>query len=150
MDGTTDEKETLNSNSNHEQTLPIDGCDGLDNKKEAAFVEILSFKEDKEVAPTGHEFVGLRKEELMQYANDPYWVKLRIILLVLFAFLWVGMLIGAIVIIVVAPKCPPRPQQDWWEPAVIYHIRPESFLDTNDDGVGDLKGKTCRWQLACV
>ncbi|NOJ45309.1 alpha-amylase family glycosyl hydrolase [Bradyrhizobium archetypum] len=28
----------------------------------------------------------------------------------------------------------------WWESAVIYQIYPRSFQDSNDDGVGDLKG----------
>ena len=32
----------------------------------------------------------------------------------------------------------------WWESAVIYQVYPRSFQDTNDDGVGDLKGITKR------
>src|ERR1700749_3550074 len=30
--------------------------------------------------------------------------------------------------------------EDWWRGAVIYQIYPRSFLDTNGDGIGDLKG----------
>lgn len=33
------------------------------------------------------------------------------------------------------PLAPP-----WWRGAVIYHVYPRSFLDTNGDGVGDLAG----------
>ena len=33
---------------------------------------------------------------------------------------------------------------DWWRGAVIYQIYPRSFLDTNDDGIGDLPGVTAR------
>lgn len=28
----------------------------------------------------------------------------------------------------------------WWKNAAIYQIYPKSFNDTNDDGIGDLKG----------
>lgn len=29
---------------------------------------------------------------------------------------------------------------DWWRHAVFYQIYPRSFLDTNFDGIGDLRG----------
>ena len=29
---------------------------------------------------------------------------------------------------------------DWWKEGVIYRIYPKSFADSNDDGVGDLRG----------
>ncbi|ODM89086.1 4F2 cell-surface antigen heavy chain [Orchesella cincta] len=57
---------------------------------------------DSGVAPT---FVGLGKEELMKYANDPFWVRLRWFLFILFWILWLAMLVGAIVIIILAPRC---------------------------------------------
>ena len=31
-------------------------------------------------------------------------------------------------------------QTNWWKKAVIYQIYPRSFQDTNDDGIGDIKG----------
>jgi len=31
-------------------------------------------------------------------------------------------------------------QEDWWKGAVIYQIYPRSFADSNDDGIGDLRG----------
>ncbi|MDZ7824171.1 MAG: alpha-glucosidase [Ahrensia sp.] len=33
---------------------------------------------------------------------------------------------------------------DWWRGAVIYQIYPRSFQDSNDDGIGDLRGITRR------
>ncbi|MEL6958000.1 MAG: alpha-amylase family glycosyl hydrolase [Pseudomonadota bacterium] len=35
-------------------------------------------------------------------------------------------------------------EQDWWRGSVTYQIYPRSYQDTNDDGIGDLKGITQR------
>jgi alpha-glucosidase len=32
----------------------------------------------------------------------------------------------------------------WWQTGVIYQIYPRSFLDANDDGIGDLRGIAAR------
>ena len=33
------------------------------------------------------------------------------------------------------------PNLKWWQKTVVYQIYPRSFQDTNDDGVGDIKGE---------
>lgn len=35
-------------------------------------------------------------------------------------------------------------KRSWWKEAVIYQIYPRSFMDSNGDGIGDLKGITSR------
>jgi len=72
---------------------------------------------------TAPVFVGLGKEELMKYANDPFWVKLRWFLFILFWILWVAMLAGAIVIIVLAPKCAEKKV----EPEAYYELNLKTF-----------------------
>jgi len=37
-----------------------------------------------------------------------------------------------------------RPRDDWWRHAVIYQIYPRSFMDSDGDGIGDLRGVTAR------
>ncbi|KAH0946474.1 hypothetical protein HN011_010813 [Eciton burchellii] len=77
---------------------------------------------------------GMGKEELMKFANDPFWVRLRWILFITFWLLWAAMLAGAIAIIVVAPKCAvPEPKKLWEESPIIQ-------LDALDSPTVDLKG----------
>ncbi|KAL5008129.1 hypothetical protein ScPMuIL_013710 [Solemya velum] len=90
-------------------------------------------------------FTGLGKEELMRYANDPFWKKVRLILFVLFWIGWLAMLVAAIVIIVLAPRCPPRPDLKWYNTDTFYQVFTKSFKDTNKEdglgaGVGDING----------
>lgn len=88
-------------------------------------------------------FAGMGKEELMKYANDPFWVKVRWFLFILFWLVWIAMLVGAIAIIVLAPKCAAPSPREWWEQSPLYQIDVRTFKDGSDpqDGIGDLKGK---------
>ncbi len=37
----------------------------------------------------------------------------------------------------------------WWRRGVLYHIYPRSFMDTNGDGIGDLRGIASRLDYLC-
>ena len=98
--------------------------------------------------PKAPQFAGMEKEELLQFANDPFWKKLRLILFIGFWVIWIAMLVAAIIIIVVAPKCPPKPDLDWYQEKTMYQIYPRSFKDTDGNGIGDLKGVYL--QMDCI
>jgi len=84
-------------------------------------------------------FKGLSKEELMQFANDPFWVKLRWVLFILFWIIWVAMLAASVVIIIYAPKCPSPDPKQWWQKGPVYKSTVGDFPDTNGDKVKDLQ-----------
>lgn len=85
-------------------------------------------------------FAGMGKEELMKFANDPFWVKTRWFLFILFWLLWAAMLAGAIAIIVMAPKCAAPAPREWWEQSPVYKVDVASYSSDK----GDLAGVTTK------
>nr|XP_040037892.1 solute carrier family 3 member 2a isoform X3 [Gasterosteus aculeatus aculeatus]XP_040037893.1 solute carrier family 3 member 2a isoform X3 [Gasterosteus aculeatus aculeatus] len=83
-------------------------------------------------------FTGLSKEELMKVAGTPGWVRTRWVLLVLFWLGWLGMLAGAIAIIVQAPRCKPIPEMNWWNEGPLYQI---SDVDAFAGGIAGVEAK---------
>ncbi|XP_049776594.1 probable maltase [Schistocerca cancellata] len=121
----------------------------INSNKDASEVKFLSADSQNGDAKIDIEnlklaFTGMTKEELMKFANDPFWIRLRWLLFVLFWLLWVAMLAGAIAIIVMAPKCAPPAPLKWWEEGPLYEIYVRSYKDggVDQDGIGDLKGVT--------
>ncbi|OTF83266.1 Alpha amylase-like protein [Euroglyphus maynei] len=66
--------------------------------------------------------VGMTKQELMKYANDPFWVRLRTFLFILFWVIWFAMLIGSVIIVAMAPGCPATASLPWWKKASIMEL----------------------------
>lgn len=86
-------------------------------------------------------FAGMGKEELMKFANDPFWVKTRWFLFILFWLLWVAMLAGAIAIIVLAPRCAPPSPREWWEKSPLYKANVDTFAKDTIEFKGNLRGR---------
>lgn len=128
------EKQPMNTSS------PLAGSPGSLGEKNG--VVKVKMEEEEEEAETAAKFTGLTKEQLLQVAGTPGWVRTRWALLVLFWLGWLGMLAGAIAIIVQAPRCKDLPKQDWWQKGGIYRIlQVEGFQDSGSDGTGDLAGE---------
>lgn len=70
----------------------------------------------------GAKFTGLSKEELLAAAGGRGWARARAALLLLFWLGWLGMLAGAVAIIVRAPRCRPLPAQAWWHRGALYRV----------------------------
>ncbi|VDN02541.1 unnamed protein product [Thelazia callipaeda] len=85
-------------------------------------------------------FIGLTKEQLEQYRNDPFWKILRYIMFALFWVAWILMFLGAILLVVFSPKCAPKKEPEWWRKQISYQIFTPSFRDSNSDGIGDFNG----------
>ncbi|XP_048092910.1 solute carrier family 3 member 2a isoform X1 [Alosa alosa] len=114
-----------------DEKQPMTG-DGSGEKNGSVKVKV---PEDSEV-----KFTGLSKEELMRVAGTAGWVRTRWLLLVLFWLGWVGMLAGAIVIIIQAPRCKPLPEMNWWNEGPLYQIRDlEAFA--GDKGLAGVEEK---------
>lgn len=100
----------------------------------------IKVAEDEAEAAAASKFTGLTKEELLKVASSPGWVRTRWALLVLFWLGWFGMLAGAVVIIVQAPRCRELPKQQWWHQGALYRIGDlQAFLGSEEARVGGLK-----------
>lgn len=77
----------------------------------------------------------------MKFANDPFWVRLRWVLFIFFWALWVAMLVGAILIIIDAPKCPAPEPLTWWQQGPFVTV---DKIDVSPEEVAEIKGTGAR------
>lgn len=85
----------------------------------------------------GPTFSGLTKNELMKYADDPFWVRLRWVLFFIFWGGWLAMLVMAIVIIIQAPRCAPKETLEWVQESAMVQLYMKVPVDPNGDGTFD-------------
>ncbi|KAM6157501.1 amino acid transporter heavy chain SLC3A2 [Rhynchocyon petersi] len=120
QDTEVDMKEVeLNEMEPEKQPMNAAGAAGAGSAEKNGLVK-LKVADDDEAASA--KFTGLSKEELLKVAGSPGWVRTRWVLLVLFWLGWLGMLAGAVVIIVQAPRCRQLPTQRWWHKGALYRI----------------------------
>ncbi|KAL1787623.1 4F2 cell-surface antigen heavy chain [Sigmodon hispidus] len=101
---------------------------------------LVKIKVAEDEAEAGAKFTGLSKEELLKVAGSPGWVRTRWVLLLLFWLGWLGMLAGAVVIIVRAPRCRELPVQRWWHQGALYRIGDlQAFVGPNEKGIAGLR-----------
>ncbi|XP_038147784.1 4F2 cell-surface antigen heavy chain-like [Cyprinodon tularosa] len=78
-------------------------------------------------------FTGLNKEELLRVAGTPGWVRTRWTLLMVFWLGWLGMLVGAVLILLQTPGCRDLPNTSWWNEGPLYQIgNIQAFTDTKN------------------
>ena len=100
----------------------------------------IEMGKEKREAKEEESFKGLSKDELMQYANDPFWVRLRWALFIMFWVIWVAMLAASVVIIIYAPKCPSPDPKQWWQKGPVYKVDVASFPNPQGFPNPDLNG----------
>lgn len=84
---------------------------------------------------------GMTKQELMKFANDPFWVRLRTFLFILFWVIWFAMLIGSIVIVAMAPGCPATASLPWWKKSSMANVKFPVIAETLDDYIDNTMEK---------
>lgn len=73
-------------------------------------------------------FTGMTKDELMAFATDPFWVRIRHVLFASFWIIWVGMLLTAIYVAVSTPGCA-RQSLVWYRRSPVYEINLDHLYD---------------------
>ncbi|XP_067877699.1 solute carrier family 3 member 2b isoform X2 [Heterodontus francisci] len=142
-DGDTDAELGLKEvelNEMEQEKLPMNSSGGLGDTNGAVMVKVEAGAGPGPGAGPGVKFTGLSKEELLKVAGSPAWVRARWMLLILFWLGWLGMLAGAIAIIVQAPRCKPLPPNRWWQQGGLYQLAVSAFQDSDGNGSGDLAG----------
>jgi hypothetical protein len=101
------EPKEVDDNSTFQTGAPVIGTtlrkvgEGL----EGPITDSVDWTENKSVASAeSRTFVGLGKEELLPFVNDPFWIKLRWTLWIAYWLLVAALLVAAIVLIVEAAK----------------------------------------------
>ncbi|TKS86257.1 4F2 cell-surface antigen heavy chain [Collichthys lucidus] len=127
LDQEEQEKQPMTGGKDQDGDAPSAGAE-MDGAEKNGSVKLKIPEEAEEV-----KFTGLNKEELLRVAGTPGWVRTRWALLVVFWLGWLGMLVGAVLIILQAPRCRDLPATNWWNEGPLYQIgNIQAFTDTRN------------------
>ncbi|XP_037909733.1 4F2 cell-surface antigen heavy chain isoform X3 [Hermetia illucens] len=131
-----------------ERMLKDEEKQNLAKKDEVQFISGNQNGDAKiDIGAVDKSFTGMTKEELMKYANDPFWVRLRWVFFILFWALWAAMLICAILIIVHAPKCDAPVALKWWKQGPLVKFKESEFTVGDIDRAKKLQAKGVIYDL---
>ncbi|KAG8013451.1 4F2 cell-surface antigen heavy chain [Nibea albiflora] len=127
LDQEEQEKQPMTGGKDEGEDAPSAGAEAAEAEKNGS-VKLKIRRRRREV-----KFTGLNKEELLRVAGTPGWVRTRWALLVVFWLGWLGMLVGAVLIILQAPRCRDLPATNWWNEGPLYQIgNIQAFTDTSN------------------
>ncbi|GMS93791.1 hypothetical protein PENTCL1PPCAC_15966, partial [Pristionchus entomophagus] len=126
-----------------DESVPLADADTKINMEGAKFDK----SKDEVSVDVGQKMIGLTKDELEHFKNDPCWKRIRLFLFALFWLIWAAMFLGAILIVVLSPKCAEKQQPKWWQTKVSYQVLTPTFYDPLGDGVGTIDGITQKIDL---
>ncbi|XP_051254933.1 solute carrier family 3 member 2b [Dicentrarchus labrax] len=125
LDQEEQEKQPMTGGEDRAEDAPSAGGEAAAAAEKNGSVKLKMPEEAEEV-----KFTGLNKEELLRVAGTPGWVRTRWALLVVFWLGWLGMLVGAVLIILQAPRCRDLPATNWWNNGPLYQIgNVQAFTD---------------------
>lgn len=91
----------------------------------------------KEDELASHQWVGMPVQQLLDYSNDPFWVRLRQCCFVFFWCAFSTLCVSVLVLIVTAPRCQAI---EGWQEGPMYGVFVHDFRNENTSDAKGLSG----------